>query len=895
MSDIPFDSGGNNGPVFQSSLGTLNSTHTQQDRNWNHGYLAFGKVLNVYPKRYTADVEIFQTSDKLHSTHEQEGRHGCKIGVSTAGFSDLYQAPYGEIVPIQRGNIVLVGFLKNTKEQPVILRVFHDTTEEVGSFNFRNILSNYFSAYSNIGDILDYLKITPIQDFLKIDRFGNVELSSHTKSFFVATESNLIDDKFDYEDLSPKFPKDKTVVNPLAGISDLYDLNSTGQSYYNWGDDAERQLSVETVHVDEKYSKPKKYMAVFRDNYIDSATNWLRVIIDAARTSFRILKIQQQDNQNTMFDITEDGTIKVRRQIDTRLLFDPQTPQTKLNPTQNPCKIYSEMQMLSDGTIKIETVDRTSADPNLKTGFSSKGNVGADDSQDFPHTLITISPKGGKITIETNNKIAAYAKGGIDMNSKGNINITSEKLVNISSLSGVNITSEKDINVNSETTTRISATENVNMFAPDMYLTGAMDMKGSLDMLGAVDVIGNANFTGKHRINFRGAILDGDIDTWGDFNLEFFCNYIVDMVDSFVTKKLCAKMGINLGDAAAVMGLLNEATNGFSLEDISFNGIASTLEDVAFGVLIDAASPFYNELLEFCDLNGVLPNSISAQIDFLDDMLKQSGIDLNNLGDKTLGSLGGIVDALNTLQSVFGHQNNLMSDITLVLGISTEFELSDLQLPLLQLACGELDIHLKPDNLTTNIINIAAGGVDPRALLGHGVNTVSRSLLGNTIDPTSIIHEGDIIEQKGNGGGKENENDDGDGQQHQQQPADENDNNNGGDKDKTTYKVATIEDALASLERYFRDDLIDQVKAIEHTLDAQLGSDTSQYASTNHAKKSSKTEQHSSGEVITTSRPAEIDSMDQYLDRTVKRYVFTNCERMVKQINAAWKYYTYGM
>ena len=211
------------GWVPQSSLGTINSTHTQQDRNWNHGYLALGKVLNVYPKRYTADVEIFKSADQLHSSHEQEGRHACKIGVSTAGFSDLYQAPYGEIVPIQRGNIVLVGFLKNTKEQPVILRVFHDISEEVGESNFRNILPNSFSVYSNIGDILDYLKITPIQDFLKIDRFGNIELSSHTKSFFVATESNVVDDQFDYEDLSPKMPKDKTVINPLPGISGLYD------------------------------------------------------------------------------------------------------------------------------------------------------------------------------------------------------------------------------------------------------------------------------------------------------------------------------------------------------------------------------------------------------------------------------------------------------------------------------------------------------------------------------------------------------------------------------------------------------------------------------------------------------------------------------------------------
>lgn len=859
MSDISFDSGKNNGPVLQSSLGTINSTHTQQDRNWNHGYLAFGKVLNVYPKRYTADVEIFQTSDKLHSTHEQEGRHGCKIGVSTAGFSDLYQAPYGEIIPIQRGNIVLVGFLKNTKEQPVILRVFHDTTEEVGSFNFRNILPNYFSVYSNIGDILDYLKITPIQDFLKIDRFGNIELSSHTKSFFVATESNIGDDKFDYENLSPKFPKDKTVINPLAGISDLYDTNSTGQSYYNWGDDTERQLSVETIHVDEKYSKPKKYMAVFRDNYTDSLTNWLRVIIDAAHTSFRILKIQQANNQNTMFDITEDGTIKVRRQIDTRLLFDPKIPQTKLNPTQNPCKIYSEMQMLPDGTIKIETLDRTAVtDPNLENGFSSKSEVGADESKDFPHTLITIHPKGGNIVVETNNKIEAYAKTGIDMISKGNINITSEKTINIASLEGVNVTSDKDVNVNSQTTTRVSATENVEMFAPDMYLTGAMDMKGSIDMKGAVDVVGNTNFTGRHRINHRGAILDGDEDTHMDTNLEFHSSYLVDIIESFMIKKLCKDMSMSTVNASAIMGVFNVATNGFTMEGTSFDGAATTMETAAFGALFSKSSPYLTALANFCKDGIFGPNSISVQLDFLNNPqeLGGLGIDLNTLGDNADGPLATIVSIIQQFWNEFGKDNDLAADSIKVTENSKERTLSPEKISILNQAYQLLDLQL---------VSTISGGEIRTENASYNEWWGSRLTFGDVIK--DIVHENDKIKV------------------------------NPDESDDDKVNIATIEDALISVQEYFRTRWSEAVKTIEEAYDAQVpNSNSAQYASINRKITTTTGGDGSSGSGGTTTyKPASINNEDQYVDRVVKRYVFSVCEKLLKQINEAWKYYTYDL
>lgn len=856
------DFGQSTSPMLQSSLGIATSQQTKKDRSWNHGYLALGRVLKVFPKRYTADVEIFHTYDKLHSANEQEGRHACRIGVGTAGFSDQYQAPYGEIIPIQRGNIVLVGFLKNSKEQPVILRVFHDISEDNRTANYRNILPNYFSSYTNIGDVLDYLKITPIQDFMKVDRFGNIELSSHTKSFFVASESRMVDDRFDYEDLSVKFPKDKTVINPLGNISNFFDVDTSGKSYYNFFDDVETTLSVETVHVEEKYSNPKKYMAVFRDRFQDAKTNWLKLIVDAAQTSFRVLKLQQDTNQSTCVEVANDGTVRIRRQVDNRMLYNHETPQTPINPTQNPSKVYSEIKLNPDGGIVLETIDRTTADILQDRGFASEGATGGDESKDFPHTIITINPRGGDISIETNSKLRAYAKAGIDMSSKNDINIVSEKAVNIASMQGINMTSDQDVNVTSKTTTRVSATNEVEMFAPDMYLTGAMDMKGSIDMKGQMDMVGNANFTGRHRVNHRGAILEGDEDTHDDTNLEFHSSYIVDIMESFMIKKLCTDLALNVLDASAIMGVVNVSTAGFTLPDVLFNGKATTMNTAAFGTLINENSPFHAMLTTFCEGSVLDPNSISTQIDFLQDSL---GIDLNSLGDLagiditnlenvdegTL--LNGVVSAVGDFWKRFSHKNDLPTDSATALSKSHEFTLSATQIAALNTAYEVLDLTASPTNLKQDI------------------GEVSRWQMTDTADLSKIVYEGaesKTVEYA----------------QH------------GQDSTSTTiHEKATIEDALSSVSGYFPGGLFAQVKAVEEDFDAKTGLNSAQWCSTNR-KRTYTTGGTGSGESSQTHRePAAITTIEQYVDRTVKRYVFSVGEKMLKQVNAAWKYYNYGM
>lgn len=340
-----------NKPQLQSGLGEVASNKTSKDRNWNNGYLAMGKVIAVHMKRYTADVQILKSSDKHTSILSQEGKHACRICVRNAGFDTIHNKPYGETLPLQVGSLVLVGFLKNSQDQPIIISVLHDISEEIGENNASNILPTQYDE--DIDDELpSYTSISNIQDFIHVDMEGNFEIASHTKSFIVGKEQVMDDEMYDFENLSVKNP-DRT-----------------------------------TIHVEEKYSMPKKYMAVFRDNFVDNLTNWLKIIVDSARTSFRLVKLQQSDSKSTFLELDENGTIRVKRQLDTKSFEDS---------TQ-----YSEMSISSDGIVNIQTV--------------GEGK-----------TEIVINPSGGEMTINTTARTKINANQSVDITSKS-VNINADKL-----------------------------------------------------------------------------------------------------------------------------------------------------------------------------------------------------------------------------------------------------------------------------------------------------------------------------------------------------------------------------------------------------------------------------------------------------------------------------------
>lgn len=328
--------GEDNGVQLQSSLGEQVDNKIKSDRNWNNGFLAFGKVLKVHHKRMTADVQLYGTGDQIVSEEQNEGLHSCRIGVTMAGVDETYQMPFGETRPLQPGMTVLVGFIRNTQEKPVILNCFHNIEEDIGETNLNNILTSTYPLEDEV-DMLRYTKISRVQDVLTVDGQGNFEASAHSKAFFIGTAADKDWEHFDYDDLSTK----------------------------------DKRNPDKTVGIPEGNSPPLTYLGVVRSAFNDEETNWLRILLNAVDTSIRLSKQTQEDSKESEIAIMADGAVRLRRQLESMAWDAPRG--------------YTEVSIAADGSLNIKVNDKTtftiSKDGNLsiqQTGthtIASQGDV----------------------------------------------------------------------------------------------------------------------------------------------------------------------------------------------------------------------------------------------------------------------------------------------------------------------------------------------------------------------------------------------------------------------------------------------------------------------------------------------------------------------------------------
>lgn len=602
-----------NKPQLQSGLGEVVSNKTSKDRNWNMGYLAMGKVIAVHMKRYTADVQILKSSDKHTSILSQEGKHACRICVRNAGFDTIHNKPYGETLPLQVGSLVLVGFLKNSQDQPIIISVLHDISEEIGENNASNILPTQYDE--DIDDELpSYTSISNIQDFIHVDMEGNFEIASHTKSFIVGKEQAMDDEMYDFENLSVKNP-DRT-----------------------------------TIHVEEKYSMPKKYMAVFRDNFVDNLTNWLKIIVDSAKTSFRLVKLQQSDNKSTLLELDENGTIRVKRQLDTKSFEDS---------TQ-----YSEMSISSDGIVNIQTV--------------GEGK-----------TEIVINPSGGEMTINTTARTKINANQSVDITSKS-VNINADKLnvnsqtdlVGTSRVNGKKIIVEGDKDTDGDAS--ISSVGSSNSSVGEAYCFTKLIGNGGKENLSISASCGVLSSIQENSGNFEFSMDKvtgnkiGNVLKWnaeGKNQLEDFCK-----IKGFDPKEITSQVeflksktsGVEeiVQAAKDVQGAFNSASQ--YLQKVE-NTISGTLSNVVNGVTDSIKIPA-NILNKVPDIQDKIENAlskvgididVSEKFPVLEDIVHVGDV-IGEVEDKVTGEITKITattkDYVDSLQKQIPDINNYIKD-----------------------------------------------------------------------------------------------------------------------------------------------------------------------------------------------------------------------------------------
>lgn len=234
----------------QANLGD-SIRETRKDQNMN-GTLLFGKVIKVYPKHHSADVQLLNNQyGSLVTASENEGKFSCRILENFAGIDSNLDISYGTITPIQVGCYVVVGFLNNKKSQPIILGCLHD--------------SNSIASVDNT-DSFRKIIITRLQDYFTMSGDGDIDLVHHSGAF-LSLRNEDIDESFDEDSLqlSEKIKQSKTpstldfiagirtfsgfvklLVKGISGVVKLIKTGSENLSLFEVDEDGSLRIRVQT-------------------------------------------------------------------------------------------------------------------------------------------------------------------------------------------------------------------------------------------------------------------------------------------------------------------------------------------------------------------------------------------------------------------------------------------------------------------------------------------------------------------------------------------------------------------------------------------------------------------------------------------------------------------------
>ena len=346
----------NNGSRLQSSLGKAKEEN-RKDLDMG-GILMMGEVIKVYPKYHTADVKLVnRTYGALMGSSSTYGKLSCKIMESFAGYDKELGVTFGKVTPIQKGCTVIVGFVGNKKAQPVILGCVHNP--EI----LKNNLIDYPENDSNAAEEWQsyQLFMNKLQDYFFVNKYGEFELSHHTKSFI----------KFCSEEL------DDTRKHGFSNIDLTIRDKKTGAALYN----------------KEQDFKPFSFLAVLRDKFDNVTSTFLRLLITG-----RKIRLSKDTEKDLVFiELDEDGNFRIKQQYDTpdrdesddytELKFDFESKSLQL--TQNLKEEVTQISLNSESGITLKSskeVNITSTE-YIKVTSSKRIDINAPD--------VNISLKGG--------------------------------------------------------------------------------------------------------------------------------------------------------------------------------------------------------------------------------------------------------------------------------------------------------------------------------------------------------------------------------------------------------------------------------------------------------------------------------------------------------------------
>lgn len=293
----------------QSNLGSA-VTETKKSQNMS-GMLFYGKVIKVYPKHHSADVELYNNHyGKIVSASGNRGKYACRILEPLAGKDSQLGTLFGTSHPVQAGCNVVVGFLSNYSAQPVILGCIYPSDTS----NIINQNDDYYKT----------LSVSRLQDYKVVTNNGELEIASNCGAM-LSTSLDELDESFELEDghLSFDYP---------------YDANK-------------RPLSIGAI--------------------VRTAVGKVKLIINSFKGTFAIINKLSNKSAFLRFDEKGNAELGIKGETETKIKIDAETNEISVSQKDGKTSIVID----KDGSIKMITDNNVNVTTKKDTVVQSTGQV----------------------------------------------------------------------------------------------------------------------------------------------------------------------------------------------------------------------------------------------------------------------------------------------------------------------------------------------------------------------------------------------------------------------------------------------------------------------------------------------------------------------------------------
>lgn len=278
------------GRRFQAGLGSEHKRLYKEGQQINTLLLA--QVIQVNYKYNTVDLLALQHKEVFQNSYANEGRFSARLPMEFGG-RNLAGQPYGQVNPIAVGTVVLVGFINSDKDMPIVISVYNnnDVNKQLSRTRFANADPTDMTL---AGEMYQKFSLYPSLTYDSIDGDGNRIVTFSGKSFIA----------FDTKDMRN---------SPMTDASYGSRYEDLGTSYYNDGE------LIEPMKGRAPNVLFKHQGILDDDNKPDTHNFMIHINPDG---TYRTSMMDMEQDWRTMFEMTPEGKIRLRRQGDTVRLND---------------------------------------------------------------------------------------------------------------------------------------------------------------------------------------------------------------------------------------------------------------------------------------------------------------------------------------------------------------------------------------------------------------------------------------------------------------------------------------------------------------------------------------------------------------------------------------------